>query len=200
MVHLPRIAIVLLASGASSRMQGRDKLLENIDGEALLRRTAKACLASNARLVITILRPDDHARRAVLDGLDLTQITNPTWQDGMAAGISRGLKNLPADCQGVIIALADMPDVSANDFNALIDAFHPNSRMICRAATQADLPGHPVLFDKSYFAQLAAQKGDKGGKDILKANAAAVKLIKTTGDAALTDLDTPEDWRAYRQS
>jgi len=197
MAPFAKIAILLLAAGASSRMQGHDKLLEPINGEALLRRVAKSCVGSNASFVITILRPQDRLRRDALTGLDLTMIDNPFWQDGMASSIRIGLENLPQNCDGVLIMLADMPDVSANDFNMLIDVFQPDIGMICRAASQTGQPGHPVLFDKSHFAALAAQTGDKGGKDILGANASAVKLVKITGNAALIDLDTPKDWHAY---
>ena len=192
-----KIALLLLAAGASRRMQGRDKLLEQINGESLLRRVAKSCLASKAGFVITILRPQDQPRRDALTGLDLVMIDNPLWQEGMASSIRTGLENLPPDCDGALVTLADMPDVSAYDFNKLIDVFQPDLGMICRAATQSGQPGHPVLFDKSYFAALAAQTGDKGGKGILATNASEVKLVKIAGNAACIDLDTPKDWYDY---
>lgn len=197
MVPTSHITILLLAAGASSRMQGRDKLLETIDETPLIRRAAQACLDSKAQDCRVMLRPEDRERRAALLGLDLEMVENPDWAEGMSASIRHGIADLPAQCQGVLIALADMPDVSSNDFNALIDVFRPGQGMICRAADPSGRPGNPVLFDRRYFEALAGLSGDEGARKILVGNP-AVKLVRLGGSAAQTDLDTVEDWAAYR--
>lgn len=192
-----QITIILLAAGASRRMQGRDKLLETIDKTPLIRRMAQTCLNSKAQQCRVIVRPGDRDRRTALSDLDLTIVENPDWRDGMAASIRQGIRDLPEQCQGVIIALADMPDVSSDDFNALIDAFTPGTGMICRASDRSGQPGNPVLFDRAFFPALAGLSGDQGARQILEGNA-AVQLVPLNGAAAQTDLDTPGDWAAYR--
>ena len=47
------IPIVILAAGASSRMRGRDKLLELVDGVALLRRQVERALNTGAKVFVT---------------------------------------------------------------------------------------------------------------------------------------------------
>lgn len=86
----PVVSAVLLAAGASSRMGGRDKLLECIDGEPLLRRAARALLASRADETLAVLRPEDDARRAALEGLDVKIVENPGAAEGMASSIRAG--------------------------------------------------------------------------------------------------------------
>lgn len=192
------IDIILLASGASSRMPGEDKLLKLIGGAPLLSRTAQACLASHARAVLVTIRPEDSARRAVLDTLPLQIVEAPDWRDGMAASIRAGVAALPADSDGVMLALGDMPDVTAQDINAVIAAFKSaNGQDICRATAQDGTPGHPVLFSKSDYAALAQLTGDQGARAILAQNKDRTRLVPTKGTNALIDLDTPEAWATY---
>src|SRR5690606_20765035 len=102
------------------------------------------------------------------------------------------------DTDAVILALADMPDVTATHYNALIAAYDPDAgREICRAATEGGTPGHPVLFGRRFFESLAAQTGDRGARDVLRTAADFVTDVPTPGQGALTDLDTPEAWAAW---
>ncbi|MDF2234392.1 nucleotidyltransferase family protein [Albimonas sp. CAU 1670] len=189
----------MLAAGASSRMQGRDKLLEEVGGEPVLRRSAKALAASGVDDLVVVLRPGDAARRAALEGLDLTLVENPEAAEGMAASIRRGLAAIDPETDAVLLALADMPEVSAAHADALIAAFDPaRGAAICRAADAQGRPGHPVLFGRRFFESLSRLTGDEGARDILRANADFVTLVTTEGRAARLDLDTPEAWAAWR--
>ena len=59
---MSRIAGLLLAAGASSRMKGADKLLVEIDGQTLLRRTANAMLSADITRLHVVLPPENTAR------------------------------------------------------------------------------------------------------------------------------------------
>ena len=56
------------------------------------------------------------------------------------------------------------------------------------------VPGHPVLFGRRFFESLAALEGDRGARDLLREGADYVVEIRLGGQAAVTDLDTPEAW------
>ncbi|SFJ02611.1 NTP transferase domain-containing protein [Albimonas pacifica] len=195
----PFVTALLLAAGASSRMQGRDKLLEEVGGEPVLRRSARALVASGADEVIAVLRPGDEARRAALSGLAVTLVENPEAAEGMAASIRRGLSAADPEADAVLLALADMPEVASAHADALIEAFDPaRGAAICRAADAEGRPGHPVLFGRRFFESLSRLTGDEGARDILRTNADFVRLVKTEGRGARLDLDTPEAWAAWR--
>ena len=66
------LPIIILAAGASSRMRGRDKLLELVEGDPLLRRQAQMVRDVTSGPVIVALPPMPHPRYAVLKGLDVT--------------------------------------------------------------------------------------------------------------------------------
>ena len=59
-------------------------------------------------------------------------------------------------------------------------------------------PGHPVLFGRRFFETLAGLRGDRGAREVLREAAEFVTEVPTPGRAALVDLDTPEDWAAWR--
>ncbi|MEO0682746.1 MAG: NTP transferase domain-containing protein, partial [Pseudomonadota bacterium] len=93
----PVVSALLLAAGASRRMAGRDKLLEDVGGEPVLRRAARALLDSAADEVVAVLRPGDAARAQALAGLGVRVVENPEAEEGMAASIRAGLRALRAD-------------------------------------------------------------------------------------------------------
>ncbi len=194
----PSVAIILLAAGASSRMRGRDKLLEDVRGVAMLRHCAIAALGSGAE-VLVVLAADRPERRAVLDGLAVKMVEAKDWRDGMAVSIRAGLAVVSPETEAVMVAFADMPDVTSAHFDALVAAYVPNqNRHFCRAVTEDGKYGHPVLFGARFFAELAALQGDKGGRDILAANAECVVNVPTPGQSAVIDIDTPEDLAGWR--
>ena len=193
------VAILLLAAGQSSRMRGGDKTLEEVSGQPLLRHLARECLASDATKTLIILPPDKPKRARALDGLELERVEALEAHQGMSASLKEGLKRA-GNAEGVLIVLADMPLITRTHLNALIAGFDPASpHSIIRAATASGQPGHPVLFGQKHFEALAALTGDQGARDILAAHKAQTKHIILDGDAAITDLDTPEDWAHWRR-
>lgn len=184
--------ILLLAAGASSRMRGADKLLEEVGGEPLLtvmaRRAAKA-----GRLRVTL--PEGNAARAeALAGIDCDIVTLPAGCDqsqSLAAGVA-GLSG------PVLVMLADMPEVTAHDLHLLLALSRQAPNAILRAADADGTPGNPVLFPAGLLPDLQKIKGDKGARGLLKQHAARLHLVPLPGQRALTDLDTPEDWAAWR--
>ncbi len=187
------VTILLLAAGASTRMRGRDKLLEDVAGEPLLRLMARR--AAKAGPTRVVLPEGNAARAAVLEGVEAEIVTLPqgTMSDSLAAGVV-GLSG------PVLVMLADMPEVTAHDLHLLIALSRQAPDAILRAAGADGTPGNPVLFPASLLPELARIKGDKGARGLLKQQAARVHLVPLPGHHAMIDLDTPEDWDAWRNS
>nr|WP_281248108.1 nucleotidyltransferase family protein [Poseidonocella sedimentorum] len=188
----------MLAAGASRRMGGEDKLLRPVDGEPLLRRAAKAAAGSKASAVRVILPPAAEARRAALSGLDVALTDAPQAARGMAASLHAGLLATAPDTAAIIIALADMPEITAEHFNRVIAAFDPReAREICRATSADGVPGHPVLFGARFFESLKGLRADEGARRVLEDNREFVTLVPAPGQGAVVDLDTPAAWAAW---
>jgi len=192
------IAILLLAAGASRRMQGRDKLMESVDNMPLLRRQALRACAIGVPVIVT-LPPEPHPRHDVLKDLPLTIVPVPNVHDGMNASISTGLKALPDGTQAVMIMLSDMPDITESDINKIIQNVDLKSQnLIWRATTTDGSAGHPIVFHAQLIPDLMALSGDHGGREVVRENISRTKLIPLPDNHARTDLDTPEAWANWR--
>ena len=186
------LTILIPAAGRSSRMRGRDKLLEDVDGVPLLRNRARVGL-DIAESVLIGLPQGDHARRATLNGLSVDIVTLPPDRVGLGYTIAAGARAT----QGALMILpADMPDLGAQDLAQVVAEFDlDGGRRITRGCSR-DRAGHPVIFPASYLPELCQLTGDDGAKSLLRG--ADILRIQLAGNRAVTDLDTPEDWAAWR--
>jgi molybdenum cofactor cytidylyltransferase len=194
--HAPRIAAVVLAAGLSSRM-GENKLLVDIGGQPLIRRTVQAALASHASPVIVVTGRDAERMEQVLSGLDVRFVENPDFAKGLSTSLKSGLKTVPPENDGVLIVLGDMPSVTPALLDTLIAAFDPvEGRAIC-VATHGGKRGNPVLWARRFFPEMMAVEGDVGAKHIMAANDEMVCEVEAPDDAPLLDIDTKEDLAAF---
>jgi molybdenum cofactor cytidylyltransferase len=188
--------ILILAAGSASRMRGGDKLLEQVDGQPQLARILQAALQTGLPVTVA-LPPDRPDRAAVIAGLPAKQITVPDPAQGMAASLTAGLASLPATA-GVMLLLADLPEITTADLITLRDAWAQEPEAILRGAAADGTPGHPVCFPPDLRDDLMTLKGDEGARAVLVRHRARLRLIPLPDRHATTDLDTPEDWAAWR--
>ncbi|PTX03738.1 nucleotidyltransferase family protein [Pararhodobacter aggregans] len=188
----PRLRLVLLAAGGSTRMRGGDKLLEEVEGLPLIRRQVLAMQAAGLGPVAVTLPPDRPQRVAALEGLDVECLTIGEAAEGMSASLKGAARW--AEGSALLLAPADMPELTAEDFRRLA-AGYDGARPL-RATAEDGTPGHPVIFPPALLPLFAGLGGDDGARSILKAH--PPRLIALPGQRAVTDLDTPEDWAAWR--
>ncbi|MDG1117102.1 MAG: nucleotidyltransferase family protein [Flavimaricola sp.] len=189
--------ILILAAGTSSRMRGRDKLLEEVEGAPVLRVLATRA-ASLGEPVFVALPALDHPRARALTGLDVTLLSIPAAPEGMGVTLRDAVAALP-DAPRFMVLLGDMPDIGADHMKRVLDAAltHPD-QLIWRGSTEDGKPGHPMLFDKNLRPQFATLSGDDGGRALVAPYRDRTQLVPLPGQIARGDLDTPEDWDDWR--
>jgi molybdenum cofactor cytidylyltransferase len=188
----PRIAAVVLAAGMSSRMGGRNKLLQGIGGRPMIRRSVEAVLGSGASPVIVVTGRDEGEVRAALSGLGVTFAHNPDFAGGMAGSLQAGITAVPKDADGAVVALGDMPFVTAHHIDRLIAAYDEDEgRTIC-VPTHDGKWGNPVLWSRRYFPEMLEITGDKGARELLHTYADKLCEVPMEDEGILRDFDTPE--------
>jgi CTP:molybdopterin cytidylyltransferase MocA len=188
------VAILIPAAGASSRMRGRDKLLETVRGQPLLRDRVTLALATGCPIAVT-LPPEDAARRAALDGLHVTLLPVPDAPTGMSASLRTGAEwAIAQEMAALMILLPDLPDLTASDMSLMLQA--NDSETILRACDMDGTPGHPVILPARLLPELTRITGDTGARDLLRNH--PVTPVPLPDQHATTDLDTPEAWAAWR--
>lgn len=196
MSHIP---IVILAAGASSRMRGRDKLMEAVDGQPLIRHQAEMARRVTDGPVMVALPVPPHPRHDALAGLDVTGVPVPDAAEGMGASLRTAFAALPDDTPAAMLFLADLPALTDQDLKTLLQAVDLKSDvLIWHATTEDHRRGHPIVFSAKLFPGFAALKGDAGARDIVKSAGRRVSHVPLPGQRARLDLDTPEDWARWR--
>ncbi len=196
---MPQIPIILLAAGQSSRMGGTDKLLLEVDGEPLIRRQGRIARAVAGAPVIVTLPPRPHPRYRALHGLGLRLVPVPHADEGMNASIRTGIAALPDTAPAAMLLLADLPELTENDLNTVLQAHEEKpDNLVWRGATQDLKPGHPVIFDAALFDTIQHLTGDGGARDVVALAGNRVVLVPLPDQHARRDLDTPEDWADWR--
>lgn len=194
------LPLLVLAAGKSSRMRGRDKLLEEVSpGTALLTDRVQTALGTGQPVLVALPpRALAEERWALIDEEPVAAVEVLRCEDGMAHSIVAGIEALPQGAVGVAILLADMPDISTQDLRHMLAEF--DGDRILRGTTADGRMGHPVIFPARDFPALRSLEGDDGAREILVRNKDRIRPVALPHGRARVDLDTPEDWAAWRSA
>jgi molybdenum cofactor cytidylyltransferase len=193
-----RIAAVVLAAGRSTRMGAVNKMLAEIGGKSLVRIAAEQALASRAKPVIVVTGHERERVETALAGLPVRFAHNAGFSDGLGTSLKSGIAAVPDDADGVIVCLGDMPQVDHQLIDKLIAAFDPERSALIVVPSIDGRRGNPVVWSRRFFNDLMAIQGDIGARHLIGSYAEAVVEVPVAGDAALTDVDTPESLSAVK--
>ena len=172
-------------------MGGPNKLMALFEGKPLVRRTAERALGSKAAATIVVTGHQRERIRSALAGLDLRLADNPDFADGLASSLKAGIANVAHDAVGAMIVLGDMPGVSSEDLDSLIDAFRRSGGRAVVRASHLGKRGNPVLLPRALFAAVAQLEGDTGARHLVEAGGLDVIDVEI-GQGASIDVDTRE--------
>lgn len=179
------IAGLLLAAGRSIRFGG-DKLTAKLQGKAVVRLSIRALSPLDA--IYVVVPPGADALTQALSRLDVRFVVNLARDEGMASSIRAGVAALAPDVDAVVIALGDQPLASPAVTEALC-ARWSRGDVSAVVPLYADGQGHPVLFDRACFADLAVLRGDMGARAALRALGDRCATVVVEGPAPV-DVDT----------
>ncbi len=188
----PRIAAIVLAAGQSSRM-GVNKLTLPLEGKPVLRHVVDAIRGSRVASLIVVLGHRADEARALFDPDEVEFVFNENYREGLSTSLKAGVAALPADVDGAMIFLGDMPDVDSALIDRMIAAFEPDQMRAIVLPKREGRRGHPVLWGRGFFPlMLEKLTGDSGARNLLGQYADWVVEIESGHDGIFTDLDTPE--------
>jgi molybdenum cofactor cytidylyltransferase len=196
--RMPKVAAIVLAAGSSSRFGSRNKLIEEIDGAPMVVRVAALALASGASPVIAVTGFEAQKVAAPLRSLGVSIAHNPGFGEGLSASLRAGLSAVPADCDGALVLLGDMPRVELSVVEALLSAFAAHDLDAICVPVKDGRRGNPVLWGRSHFPEMMALTGDRGAKALLERHAANVVEVKVATDSIFEDFDRASDFARGR--
>lgn len=185
---------VLLAAGISSRFGDDNKLLALIDGVPLVRGVAEQLVASRVAGVVVVTGFEAGKVRDALAGLGIQFANNPEHAEGLASSLRCGVAALPKESAGAMIVLGDMPGITTELIDNLINTFRQSgSRKIVYPTRKGGQQGNPVIWPSGYFEDLKLLTGDFGAKHLIGANEADTLEVPVDADDSLRDIDEPGD-------
>ena len=210
-----KIAALVLAAGQSRRMGRRNKLLEPVAGEPMVRHAVRVAAAATggrpgrqgeqggrgkqgAPRVVVVTGHEREKVEAALAGFEVTFAHNPDYEAGLGASLARGVAALPHGAPGVIVCLGDMPGVRVEHLERLRDAFDPGAGAAICVPTHRGKRGNPVLFAARFFPEMCDVQGDVGARHLIGAYADLVREVEMPDDGVLLDVDSPSALRSYR--
>jgi molybdenum cofactor cytidylyltransferase len=191
-----KVAVVLLAAGLSSRMGARNKLLIDIEGESLVRRTARTYLAAGAE-IYAVVGHEAAAVRAALSDLPLTFVENPRFAEGQQTSVRAGLEIIPEGYDAVLVALADQAALTPADILDLLRAFAEGGRDRILIPFHKGQRGNPVLFPANIIAEIRASGRNAACRKFVDANPQLTRHFEAANDHFVIDIDTPDDLRSF---
>jgi len=183
-----RIAGVILAAGASSRM-GEDKALLRWGERSFLEHLMAALKTAGAEPLRVVLGANaEEVQRRVRFGVGEV-IVNRDWERGMLSSLLAGLDSLRVgSVDAVVLCLVDHPCVSSRVIRALIERHHATGKLIVQPTYQGRR-GHPVLFAASLFEELRASPADVGARHVVYQHAAEVLEVPTDEEGIVLNVN-----------
>ncbi|MES2442228.1 MAG: nucleotidyltransferase family protein [Pseudomonadota bacterium] len=189
MIAAEQVALVLLAAGRSRRFDDGDKLAEPFLDKPLAYHvvTALQKVPFLARIAVVSETALDFA------ALGYQVVENPDPSLGQARSLCYGVEAArKAGAEAVLVALADMPRVTAGHVYRLLDTYDGPAAIV--ASSDGVRPMPPALFGKDLFDTLLTLDGDEGGRALIKRGHHVV-----AGLNELVDIDTQDDLRELRR-
>jgi molybdenum cofactor cytidylyltransferase len=190
MIAAEDCVLVLLAAGRSERMGDiGSKLDQPFLNRPLGLHVAIALeeMPFKHRVAVTAGTRCDYASHG------FTVVENDDPAVGMAVSVKRGVAFAKSvDAAAVVIALADMPRVTASHIYRLLDAADSSDAVV--ASSDGHSPKPPAVFGRDQFDFLLTLEGDAGARDLVRAGRHVV-----TTPAELIDVDTPEELERLRE-
>lgn len=184
------IAAVLLAAGTSSRFGEEDKLMAQLRGKAVAVHTLETVASMAFAELVAVARPaalapELHRR---LERRGYTILVNDRPEEGISGSIVKAVEHVMPirKCRGILVCLADMPDVPQTHYNRICMAAQDIRSVV--ASTDGFSSSPPAFIGRKHFPDLLALRGDQGARALLSHGV----QVETMG-ASLRDIDVPED-------
>jgi len=185
------ISGIILAAGSSKRM-GKQKLLLPFKDSTILEEVVKTVINCSALGEIIVVYQSEEVLNTIKK-YDVKTIYNPIAEKGQSTSLVAGMKSCNTKTKAYMFIMGDQPFINIDTMDAIIETWNknPNSIIVPRYNGKN---GMPTIFSSNFKQELMNVTGDKGGRDIIKANPDTIMYVDFCDTMAGFDIDTLEDY------
>jgi molybdenum cofactor cytidylyltransferase len=187
------ICAIVLAAGLSRRM-GVQKLLLPFGGKTVIAHIVDQLLESMVDKVYVVTGHQAERISRELSGRPVSTVNNPDYESGMLSSVRCGLRALPEQCRGVLVALGDQPAITSKLVDRMLQSFAAAEKRILVPFYDGKR-GHPILFSEVYREEILTHYDSVGLRGLLHAHPDEVFELAVSTSAVLSDMDVPQDYR-----
>jgi molybdenum cofactor cytidylyltransferase len=185
------LAIIVLAAGSSSRLEGNLKQLLIYKNESLLKIAVKKAL-SVCENIFVVLGHDRNACEKELEDLPVNIIYNKKYKQGIGSSLSFGIKHTK-DFDFTMIMLCDQPFIPNEHLKTLKENIE-DENIITSLYSQSKNSTVPAIFPKKYYKELEQLNANFGAKSLLQKYPCKNIILDKKFSI---DIDTKEDVQLY---
>jgi molybdenum cofactor cytidylyltransferase len=196
---MPRLKIVVLAAGFSSRL-GQPKALARVHGISLLRRTLILAASLHAAGIVAVVPPASARYRREAGHLAVTWARNALRGSGLSSSVCCGLRHSRYSSAALLLPV-DLAQLKLGELKGLVSRWRasPNRVFATRIpSSPADCAGTPLILPVRLFPHALKLKGDVGLRRLV-AELPAVQCTLVGVPSAHADVDTVRDLARARQ-
>lgn len=194
-----RVFAVILAAGQSRRM-GRPKQMLPYGEGTMLDAVIEAVLESSVDGLVVVANPETAASLEGCLPEHCTVAVNSDADSGMIASARIGRRRVevefaPGPQDGVMVLLADQPQVTGGTITTLVEAYRlPRRTPGILIAVYGGRRGHPTIFAFDLLGEIERWADDLGLNELARRHADAVRELPITTCPMPIDVNTPEDY------
>jgi molybdenum cofactor cytidylyltransferase len=189
---MPNIAIAVLAAGASVRM-GQPKQLLEYKGKTLLQHAIDTALGTSCRPVLVVVGSLEHLPGIDRPNCEYRVLHNAESEQGIASSICVAASEAQAEKEidALLFLNCDQPLIDSSSLERLLAKYESGAIVASRFEQTV---GSPAVFDRCFFGELLALRGDRGARSIIERHRAIVSEVALA--EASFDVDTPTDYQS----
>lgn len=181
---------IIMASGLSKRMLGKNKLLLKLHGTYVFEHTINSILASNIENIVVITCYEEIAD--FCKKKNIPYIKNSAPQKGQSESIKLGVKfcNKESD---FMFFVADQPLLKTCTINKIIEIYEQDKSKIIIPKNK-NTPANPRIFPKLIRNEFLSLVGDVRGVWIIENHPELLRYVAIEDDLSFKDIDTIKDY------
>ncbi len=183
---------IVLAAGSSRRMGVVNKLLMNVDGEAMVKRSVQPIAEAKLESTVIVTGFENEKIKSCLSEYELRLVFNDCFREGMGTSLAVGVESISAiEPDGILVSLGDLPYLQKESVLAVMERFCSQGGEKITVPVYNGTQGHPIVFPFRYAEELKALKGDQGARDLIRREGESVTKLDLQDIGIMRDIDSP---------